>query len=75
MVFTVPPDPKAPGFDCRETKPDGLAQRGGVYVRDAILVADSAIGKVEALAGHITIGIGRIVGRQPEKKVRGCVDS
>ena len=65
MVFTVPPDPKAPGFDCRETKPDGLAQRGSVYVRDTILVADTAVRKVQALAGHVAVGVGSVVGGEP----------
>ena len=69
MVLAVSSDTQSPCLYCGEAETDGLAQCGGVYVWDAILVADSAIGKVEALAGDITIWIGRIISRQPEKKV------
>ncbi len=61
VIFAVSPHPKAPGFDCRETEPDGFAQRGGVYVRYAILVTNAAIRKVESLARDVSVGVWRII--------------
>ena len=66
VIFAVPPDPKTPGFDCRETESDGLAQRGGVNVWDAILVTNAPIRKVQALPWHIPVGVGSVIGREPE---------
>ena len=45
--------------------PDGLAQGGRVDVRDAILLADAAVGKVEALAGDVSVGVRSVVGGEP----------
>ena len=69
VIFAVPPDPKTPGFDCRETEPDGLSQGGGVYVRNTVLVADTTIRKVESLAGDVAVGVRSVVGGEP--RLRG----
>ena len=68
MIFAVPPDPKTPGFDCRKTEPDGLAQGGGVDVRNIVLVADSTIREVETLARDIAVWVRRIVCGEPAKE-------
>ena len=67
VIFAVPPDPKTPGFDCRETEPDGLPKRGSVNVGDTVLVADTAVGEVEPLAGHVSVGVRSVVGSEPRK--------
>ena len=66
VVFAVSSDAEAPGFDSRKTESDGLAQRGGVNVWDAILVTNAPIRKVQALPWHIPVGVGSVIGREPE---------
>jgi len=66
MIFAVPSHAKSSRLDSRETETDGLAQGRGVDMGDAILIADTTIRKIEPLAGDIAIGVGRIVGREPD---------
>ncbi len=70
VILAVSPDPKTSCFDSRETQSDGLPQSGGVYVRDSILVAHTTIGEVQALAGDVAVGVGRIVGGEPARRKR-----
>ena len=70
MIFTVPPHTKTPGFDCRETEPDGLPKRGSVNVGDTVLVADAAVGEVEPLAGDVSVGVRSVVGGEPAVGVK-----
>ena len=65
MIFAVSPDPQTPGFDSRETEPDGFSQGGGVNVRDPVLITHPTVRKVEPLSRHISVGIRRIVCGQP----------
>lgn len=74
MILAVPPDPKTPGFDCRKTEPDGLPQRGGVYVRNAILVADTTIGEVQSLPGDVSVGVRSVIGREPRSDETGVYE-
>jgi hypothetical protein len=67
MVFAIASHAEAPRFDRREAQSDGLAECRGVYVGNAVLVADPTIGEVEALAGHITIGVRCVISREPER--------
>jgi hypothetical protein len=69
MIFAVPSHTQTPRLDGGETETDGLAQGCGIDMGDAILVADTAIRKIEPLAGNIAIGVGSIVGREPEERV------
>lgn len=65
MIFAVPSYTQAPCFDRGKAEPDGLAQRGGVDVRDSILITNSPVRKIQSLTGDISIRIRGIVGRQP----------
>ena len=65
MVFGVSPYAQTARLDGGKAVPDGLAQGGRVDVRDAILLADAAVGKVEALAGDVSVGVGRVVAGEP----------
>jgi hypothetical protein len=68
MIFAVSPDSKTPSFDCRETESDGLPKRGGVNVRDTVLVTDTTVGEVKPLAGDVSVGIRSVVGSEPRAK-------
>ena len=65
MVFGVSPYAQTARLDGGKAVPDGLAQGGRVDVRDAILLADAAVGKVESLAGDVSVGVGRVVAGEP----------
>lgn len=68
VILAVSPDPETSCFDCGETEPDGLTQGGGVDVRNTVLVADTTIGKVESLAGDVSVGVRSVVGGEPRHK-------
>lgn len=61
MIFAVASDPQTSCFDRGKTESNGFAQSSGVDVRDPILIADSAVRKVEPLAGNVAIGIWCVV--------------
>ena len=67
MVFTVPPNAQAPGFDSRETKSNGLAQSGGIDVGYSILVTNSSVREIEPLPRDIAIGVGGVNRSEPAK--------
>lgn len=66
MVFAIPANTQTPCFDSGKTESDGLAERCSINVRDLVLVADSAVRKIKALAWYIPIRVRSIVGGQPE---------
>lgn len=74
MIFTIPSDTQASSFNSRETKANGLAQRSSINMRNAVLVADPAVGKVKALSWDIAIRIWSIICSQPmNAKKRGQI--
>lgn len=68
VIFAVPSDTQTSRLDSRKTQSDGLSQRGGVDMRNVVLLADAAVGHVEALARDVAIGEGRIVRSEPGRK-------
>jgi len=62
MIFAISANAETTCLDVWEAKADRFSEGRGVDVRDAILVADTTIREIEALAGDIAIGIWGIVG-------------
>lgn len=70
MVFTIPSNPEASSFNCREAESDGFAERGRVDVRDSVLVANPSVREVKALSGNVPIGVRSVVSDKPaENKI------
>jgi len=46
VIFAIASHTQAPRFDRGKAEPDGLAQRGSVDVRDAILIANPPVRKI-----------------------------
>jgi hypothetical protein len=70
MVLAVSSNTQAASLDSREAEADCLAQGRSVDVRDAMDVADVAVGIVQSLAGDIAVCVGGIVGGEPEERYR-----
>lgn len=68
MIFAIPSNAQASSFDRRETKPDGLAQSGGIDMRNAVLVADPTIRKIESLPRNVPVRVWCIVGGEPTEE-------
>ena len=68
MVFAVPSHSQSTSFDSGKAQPNGFPQSRSVDVRNPVLVADAAVGEIEALAGHIAIGVRCIVRGEPRTK-------
>lgn len=66
VVFTVPAHPQTPSLDGGEAETDCLAQSRSINMGDAILVAHTAIRKIETLTRNIAIWVGSIVGTKPD---------
>jgi hypothetical protein len=66
VIFAIAAHTQAPGLDSREAQPNGLAKRGRVDVRDPVLIADSAVREVKALAGNVAVRVWGVVGREPK---------
>lgn len=71
MIFAVPSDPESPRLDRWKAQADCLSQRGSVHVRDSIMVADTAIGRIESLARDISVRVRGVVCVEPGKGARG----
>ena len=67
MIFTVSPDPQTPSFDSRKAESDSFPKRGGVDMRDPVLVTDAAVREIQSLAGDVPIGVRCVVGSEPER--------
>lgn len=73
MIFAIASHTQAPRFDRGKAEPDGLAQCGSVDVRDAILIANPSVRKIQSLTRDIAIRVGCVVGRQPVTKKKDLV--
>lgn len=65
MILAISTYSQATCLDVWEAEPDGLTEGCGIDMRNAVLVADTTIRKIETLTRYIAIGIGCIVGSQP----------
>lgn len=62
MIFAIPADTQPPCFDSRKTESDCFAERRSINVGNLVLVANSAVRKIKALAWYIPIRVRSIVG-------------
>lgn len=65
MILAIASHSQAAGFDSGKAQPNGFSQGGGINVRDPVLVADAAVGKIKPLSGDIAIWIRSVVGGKP----------
>lgn len=65
MIFAISSHSETAGLDGGETETDSLAEGGGIDMGDLILFADTTVGKVETLPGHVPIRIGGIISAKP----------
>ena len=65
VIFAIASHTQAACFDRGKAESDGLAQGGGVDVRDPILIANSSVRKIQSLTRNISIRVRCIVGGQP----------
>ena len=65
VIFTVPPNTQAPGFDSGKAESNGFAQSGGIDVGYSILVANPSVRKIEPLPWDIAVRVGGIVRSKP----------
>jgi hypothetical protein len=70
MIFAISTNTKAPGFDSRKTESDSLAQCGCINMRNSVLIAHPAVGKVQALSRYVPIRVRRIICCQPLRSKR-----
>lgn len=66
MVFAISANAQTPCFDSGKTEPDGFAECRSINMGDLVLVANSAVRKIETLAWYIPIRVRCVVGGQPE---------
>jgi hypothetical protein len=65
VVFAISSHTQAPRLDRGKAKPDGLAEGGGVDVRNSILIAYPTVREVKALTWNVAIRVGSVVSCQP----------
>lgn len=65
VVFAVPTNTETSGLYGGEAQAYRLAEGGGVDVRDAIFITDTAIRIVQSLSGDVPILVGRVIGVEP----------
>ena len=69
VIFAITPDAQSSSFDRRKAKANSLAKCSSIDVRNSVLITNSAIREIKTLPRNVSVGVRRIVRRQPGKMI------